>query len=107
MEEEPGTSSEVGQHQELKSLGFGVTVPPHETYCLWDGVVCYLVLLSYKDTTCGKRGGLAHGVGGCGSAFPLPAAVADLAALAGDWEEERGWSVALRLMLFGRVSSSS
>ena len=30
MEEEPGTSLEVGQHRELRSLGFGVTEPPYE-----------------------------------------------------------------------------
>jgi hypothetical protein len=72
-----------------------------------------MVQLSYKDTTCGRRGGLVHGVGGCGSAFPLPAAVTDLVTLVDGWEEEpRDSGTELRVRrpwraLIGRVSSLS
>jgi hypothetical protein len=33
----------VGQHQGFGSSGFGVTGPPYGPFCLWDGMVCYLV----------------------------------------------------------------
>jgi hypothetical protein len=40
----------------------------------------------------GGRGGVAHGAGGCGPAFPSSPAVIGLVALAGGWEEELGVS---------------
>jgi hypothetical protein len=53
-----------------------------------------LQLSRFHPVQWGGRGGVAHGAGGCRSAFPLSPAVIGLLALAGGWERRQHWFVA-------------
>jgi hypothetical protein len=89
--------------------------PPHHGYSVWQDrsgrfhhrgealvlkrhhrLFTHLLPYDYPDLTLswGGRGGVAHGAGGCRSAFPLSPAVIGLLALAGGWERRQHWFVA-------------